>query len=248
MPAGRRDGIVLRVRKLILLLVVLAVVLVVADRWAVRRAEREVARSLQRSEDLTRTPDVTIAGFPFLTQAVRGRYRQVDVTLRDVPGEQGVRVDRLETRLRGVRLPLREVTGGAVQQVPVDRADATAVVGFAALDAAVDAQVPSDRLTVDVGAGSTAERLSVRGRVRAPVVGSVDVSGEARLRVRDGALVVDVVPDSLNVPGPVRQTVARLLDLSFALPPLPFGFEPTSVAVGPGGITVTATATDVVLK
>lgn len=233
-------------RKLIVLLLVLAVLFVAVDRVAWWLAERGVARSLQQSEDLPREPAVSIAGFPFVTQAVRGRYRQVDVALQDVPAEEGVRVDRLDTRLHGVRLPLREGLRGTVAELPVDTADATARVSFASLDRAAAARVPSERLTVRFGPGSAPDRLSVRGDLTAVV--SAEVSGEARLQVRDGSLVVSLVPSTLDVPGPVRQTVARLLDLSFELPPLPFGFEPTSVAVGDDGVTVTASATDIVLR
>jgi hypothetical protein len=233
-------------RALLTLIVVVALLLVAADRVAWYVAERGVATTIQQSEDLPQRPDVSIRGFPFLTQAWRGVYRDVEVKFRDVPAAQGVTVDSLDAHLRGVHVPLKDIVNGSVERTPVDRAGATGRVGFAAMDAATARQIPSNQLTVTYGPGTAPDRLAVAGTYTSRV-GPVRLKGEARLVVQDGSLVVALVPESLNVPPIVRSAVARLLGITYQVPDLPFGFEVRSVAVGSDGVTVTATARNVVL-
>jgi DUF2993 family protein len=234
------------VRGLLTFLVVVALLLVAADRVAWYVAERGVATAIQQSEDLPQRPDVSIGGVPFLTQAVRGTYREVDVRFQDVPAAEGVTVDQLDAHLRGVHVPLRDLVNREVESTPVDRAGATGRVSFAALDAATARQIPSDRAAVKYGPGSAPDQLTVTGTYATPA-GTVQLKGEARLEVQNGSLVVTVVPESLNLPPLVRAAAARLLGLTYQVPDLPFGFQVRSVAVGEDGVTVTAVGEDVVL-
>jgi hypothetical protein len=235
------------VRRLLTLIVVLVLLLVVADRVAWYVAERGVATAIQQSEDLPQQPDVSIGGFPFLTQAWKGVYDDVDVKFRDVPApEAGVDVEKLDAHLRGVHIPLKDVVDRNVQRAPVDAAAATGWVSFATLDAATAHQIPSSQVTVHYGPGSAPDRVSVTGTYHGPT-GNVQLKGEARLEAQDGSLVVTIVPESLNLPPLVRNAVARLLGLTYRVPDLPFGFQVRSVAVGKAGVSATATAKNVVL-
>ncbi|MEP6814602.1 MAG: DUF2993 domain-containing protein [Marmoricola sp.] len=94
------------VSKLLGFVVVLAVLLVVVDRVAVFAAERVAADRLQSSQGLAATPDVAIAGFPFLNQFAAGRYEHVSATAKDV--RLGSSTDALT--LSRVRLDFRTVT------------------------------------------------------------------------------------------------------------------------------------------
>jgi hypothetical protein len=234
------------VRALLTLIVVVALLLVAADRVAWYVAERGVATAIQESEDLPQRPDVSIHGVPFLTQAFRGVYRDVDVRFRDVPAAQGVTVESLDANLTGVHVPLRDIVNRAVERTPVDRATATGRVTFPALDAATARQLPSNTLTVKYGPGTAPDHLSVTGTY-ATRAGTVRLRGEARLQVRNGSLVVTPVPESLNVPAVIRSTVARLLGVTYQMPELPFGFKARSVTVDETGVTVSAAAENVVL-
>ena len=62
-------------------LLLLVVTGVVVDRVAVGFAEREVAEQLAAQEALSGEPDVDVRGFPFLTQALAGRYEEVRIVL-----------------------------------------------------------------------------------------------------------------------------------------------------------------------
>ena len=68
-------------RRLLIVLVVLAALLVVADRVGVVVAENRLAGQIQQQLVLDSKPDVSIHGIPFLTQAIRGRYKDIRVEL-----------------------------------------------------------------------------------------------------------------------------------------------------------------------
>lgn len=87
----------------LLTLVLVVVAAVVADRVALVLAEREVATRLTGYVDVAGEPEVSIAGFPFLTQVVS---REVDDVRATAPSAAagGVRLDDVEVRARGVSL------------------------------------------------------------------------------------------------------------------------------------------------
>ena len=225
--------------------VLLLVLLVGADRVALVVAERGAAAAIQRENHLTARPDVTIGGFPLLTQVVRGRYERMDTTITGLPAQDGVRVDHLQVRLRGVHLPLSALLRRQVDRVPADRASATGTVGYAALNAAARnrSNLPGVRFTLGPGSHG---RLAVRGTYDGAVRVSLD--GEASVSVRGRSLVLSPVASSLGeVPEFLRDRVLQLIGTDYRLPPLPFGFVPQGVGVGPAGVTVRAVAHDVVL-
>lgn len=237
---------VCRVRRLIFAVVLVLVLLVGADRITRLAAQSVVARSVQTSEHLATRPEVSIGGFPLLSQALRGRYQQVDVTMRGLTAEDDVTVDRLQVRLRGVRLPLSQLVGGRVTSVRADEASATGTVGYASLNAAARRRTTLPGVTLTFGRGSHG-RLAVRGTYHELI--TVHLDGEAAVAVRGRTLVLSPVSSSLTeIPGIARGPLLALIGSSYQLPPLPFGFTPRSVAVGAGGVTVNATAQDVVLQ
>ena len=64
----------------IIALIVIIVLLVVADRGAKAYAENRMASQLQSSMDLSGKPDVSIQGFPFLTQLASRDFRTVNIS------------------------------------------------------------------------------------------------------------------------------------------------------------------------
>jgi hypothetical protein len=109
-------------RKLIIGLLCLAGIAVVVDFGAAAYSEYRVSRALRVGADLSADPEVTIHGFPFLSQAVDGRYQNVDIRARvmrpDIPGEISV-----EATLTGAHLSMGDLTDGNVRTVPVDRVE-----------------------------------------------------------------------------------------------------------------------------
>ncbi len=121
-------------RALLIVVVVLLGLAVLADRIAVGVAEDRVATELAAAGGLAGTPEVEIAGFPFLTQAIAGSYDEVHISLTaDELGQpEGTRADVV---LHGVQVPLSNVLSGSVSEVPVDRIDGTATLSYALLSA-----------------------------------------------------------------------------------------------------------------
>ena len=68
---------------LLIVFVVLVGLAIAADRVALAIAEDKAASTLRNSQHLSSTPDVSVPGFPFLTQAVAGSYGSVTLARRD---------------------------------------------------------------------------------------------------------------------------------------------------------------------
>ncbi|MFB8775120.1 LmeA family phospholipid-binding protein [Streptomyces broussonetiae] len=93
-------------RILLIVVVVLGGLFVGADRLAVHFAEGEVADKLRTTENLATTPEVSIKGFPFLTQLVGGELEDVEVGIENYEANAGeggtVRIDDLRANMKGV--------------------------------------------------------------------------------------------------------------------------------------------------
>lgn len=211
----------------------------VADRVAVRFAEDRVAEQLAVKGNLHGTPKVQIAGFPFLTQAVRGRYDDVHISLTaaELGQPEGTEAD---VALRGVHVPLSDVLSGSVATVPVDRVDGTATLSYALLAA----ELGGDTRLRREGDGLRITRTVEVAGLTLPLTaaGTVSLDGNE--------VVIDVARASgagVDVPGFLVQRISNLLDLRYKIPSLPFGLEVTGVTVGDDGLDVTVEGKGIVL-
>ena len=231
-------------RRLLIFLVIVVVLLFGADLLARSVAQREIATKIQNTEDLSRRPKVTVHGFPFLTQALGGNYKQIDGDVSDLTVEDGLTVDQLHVELRGVQVKPGDLLSGAVVQAPVDSAVASATVGYPSLAAVAKAKIASKALDVQFGQG-TDNRLAVTGNFTSPQL-QAKINAQAKVSIRDGDLVVALDKSTLtDLPSLVRGQLTSLLNTGYKLPRLPFGFTAKTVTVGPSGITVRATASEV---
>lgn len=219
-------------KRLVVTLVVLLVLLLVADRVGAAVASRAVADQVQTAGSATQA-EVEIGGFPFLTQALGGRYDEVEVVARDVPAGD-LTVSRLEATLRGVEVPLSEAISGSVRSVPVASVDARALLAYDEL-----AGRSGDRRLALAPAG---DRVRVTGSVR--VLGqTVSVTAVSRLEVTEGELVVtaesyevgNAAADAL-----LTRALGGRLDLRIPVTGLPYGLQVTGVEVQPDGVVVLA--------
>lgn len=226
---------------LVVLVVIIAVLLgvgLLADRAVERWAEGYVADQLTQQAGLAGTPDVDVRGFPFLTQALEGRYDDVRISLTaDELGQQGTTA---AVRLTGVHLPLSTVLSGDVQEVPVDRIEGTATLSYDLL---------SDQLGGDSTLGPEGDGLRVTKTVE--ILGyTLPLTATGTVTLDGDELVVDVENASgagVDVPGFLVDRASDLLDLRYAVPALPFGLQLTSVTPAPDGVVVEVEATDTVL-
>lgn len=226
-------------RKLLITILVLLVLAVVADRVAVTIAQDQVAAQLEHQAGLAGRPDVRITGFPFLTQAVAGRYTDVEIglTAADLGQPAGTSA---HVSLQDVRLPLSEVLSGSVDQLPVGRVVGTATLSYALLAK----EIGGDTTLRQEGDGLRITRtVEVAGqRIPATATGTVTLDG------RD--LVIDVQHASgagVQLPDFLVGQISDRLGLRYRIPALPFGLRVTSVRPAADGVVVTVAADDTVL-
>jgi LmeA-like phospholipid-binding len=229
------------VRRLVIVLVVLLALLAVADRVGVIVAQSVLAGQVKDQLALDQTPDVTIRGIPFLTQAIGGKYKDVRVTLPGVDAG-AVKNVAVDARLQGVRLPLSDALRRQVDQVPVDRISGTLTIRYDELARA--SGISGLRITRDGDALKLSGSVRVLGRtVDASAVGRVEVNGND-LAINAERAEVAGVP----VPQPVLDAAARLLSFRVSPRNLPLSLRITSVDIGDEALLVGAVSDDVVLR
>lgn len=226
-------------RALLVVLVVLLGLAVVADRVAVSVAEGQVAAQLEQKGDLHGAPTVHIGGFPFLTQAVAGTYDDVRISLtaEDLGQPAGTSAD---VHLRGVHVPLSEVLSRSVREVPVDRLDGTATLSYALLAERIG---PGTTLRREGDGLRITRTVDLLGQpVQLTAIGTVTLEGNVvRIEVQQASAAGVSLPDAV-----VRQA-SSLLNLRYAVPPLPFGLQLTGVTAEDDGVRVSVEARHTVL-
>jgi len=227
------------VKALLVVVLLLLGLAVVADRVGVWLAEKAVAQRLTGSGAVSGTPEVDIRGFPFLTQAVSGRYDDVRISLTaaELGQPEGTTAD---VALRGVHVPLTDVLSGSVREVPVDRVDGAATLSY-------------ELLSAQLGGDTT---LRPEGDVLR-ITRTVDLFGQTIPLTATGTvtldgnqLVIDVenaAGAGVDLPGPLVSRASDLLDLRYDVPALPFGLRLTGVHPEDGGVVVQVEAEDAVL-
>ena len=227
-------------KALLVVLLLLVGLAVVADRVALGVAEDRVATQLVEKGGLQGSPEVEIAGFPFLTQAVGGRYDDVRISLtaEQLGQPEGTRAD---IALHGVEVPLSSVLSGSVAEVPVERIDGTATLSYALIS---DQIGPDTELTPEGDGLRITRTVEILGQsLRLTAAGQVTLEGSD--------LVVDVdeaTGAGVDVPGFLLERAADVLDIRYTVPPLPFGLQLTGVAPAGDGVEIRVEATDTVLR
>jgi hypothetical protein len=227
------------VKVLVALLVLLVGLGLLLDRLAVDAAEGQVATQLAAEGDLAGPPDVEIRGFPFLTQALGGRYDEVRISLsaEQLGRPAGTEADVV---LRGVRLPLSALLGGTVRALPVERIDGRATLSYDLLEQ----ELGGDTTLQPEGDGLRITRTVDLFGYTLPLTaaGTVALDGDT--------VVVDVREASgagVSIPGFLVDRATDLLDLRYPVE-LPFGLRVTGVAPAADGIRVRVEARDAVLQ
>lgn len=235
-------------RRVLIGLVVLAVLLVVADRvaaWVAQRAVAEhVATELASYQVNSQPPEVTVGGWPFLTQVAAGRFSSVTLRLRDV-GSGGLQLPLVELVASGVTADASTLLEqqGTIQ---ADRVDGSATIGYASVTALTE--FPE----LELSAGTDGQ---LRVRLPTTMAGQpVTVTGSAVAEVADG--VIRIQAGELGVEGqdepppgapPVLADVAQRLSVEVPLPPLPYGLTVESVRAESSGLVVSVRAANVPL-
>ncbi|MET7706533.1 DUF2993 domain-containing protein [Micromonospora sp. NPDC005413] len=244
----RRRGRKLLIGLFVLLLLV-AGLLVVADRVAVGVAEREIAKRV--SQEVTKQgaqsaePDVEVAGTPFLTQVLDGRYQKITINLRDVQASvegDAVRLPVLDVTARNVRASLDTLRTGK-GDVVADTVNGAGTISYDSLAALLNR--PGLTLGEQNGKLAVTAPVDILGQ-------KLTVSGTADVTVADNGAVALRFND-LDAAGLPNLPLARALLNNYAkgisidvpLPDLPFQLAVREVRPLPEGLAVTADAKNV---
>lgn len=220
---------------LLLVVIVVCGLFVAADRVALSIAEDKAASSLQTSQHLSNKPDVSVAGFPFLTQLVAGRFDEITVAA------SGVQVGNQRTlRIAGVTVHLHHVTvpknyasiraDTAVAEARIDYGDLSDTLGFTVRDGGNGRLVTTPSVTI------AGQRFS--GTVSA----IVHASSGGGITFAD----VTVSAAGLAVPGPVDQALGAVFDTGVSLAGLPFRVRVDGVDVTSAGLVLRLSGRDLV--
>ncbi|MGW0252458.1 LmeA family phospholipid-binding protein [Nocardia goodfellowii] len=224
-------------RALLMAIVVLGLALVAGDRVAVIMAQNEIGRKIAAEYNLQREPSVDIRGFPFLTQAVDGRYPDVRIQVGDWR-EQDISVRDLDVALTEVTAPLSDLLGGRTSNLIAATARATALVPYET----VRSFAPSGTESIS----HSPDGLRVTGTFS---VEGVPIPATVVVTVAPADNGFEVTPVSVQAAagGPTISLALLRRTLTFTVPlqRLPLGARLTAITPGPNGLLVTAEAQDV---
>ena len=219
-------------------LAVLAV-LIAGDRVANAVAQNTLAGQLQSELSTPTKPEVSIGGFPFVTQVLGGSFSSVRVTADDATITEGpstVAIARLDATLTGITATDR------YQNIVADRGEATALVDWTGISTLAGQQVSyeaDDRMRIDFSV--PIGRLSIDGFI----------TGRPQLDVDAQTITVEnpqVSVASVDVPQAVVDAVSRLVLQPFPIQDLPYDISVTGLTVQPDGVLLSGTGQDIPVR
>jgi hypothetical protein len=222
-------------RKLLIAVIVLVVLLVAADRVAAVVADRQIASRVATAYDLPSKPSVSVQGFPFLTQVAAGNYHQIDLSIGQVTSD-GVQVNGLSAQLMDVHAPVRDLLGGGSSSVTAAEVAGRGTVPLSSVQRRLPEGV---QLSEDGGALRMSGTVSYLGM-------SVPVSAVASLGVSPSGITV--TPTRISLGSGINAPASAISgQFRFVVPVtgLPLHLMLTSVSVTPGGVQVSASASNI---
>ncbi|GGJ44856.1 LmeA family phospholipid-binding protein [Streptomyces brasiliensis] len=239
-------------RILLIVVVILGGLFVIVDRVAVHFAEGEAADKLRTTENLAATPDVSIKGFPFLTQVAGGELDDIEVGIKSYEAASGngaekIRIDDLKADMKGV-----EFSG--------DYSSATAATATGTATIAYDELLKTAKSTpTQVAPGVTARVVGLsdggNGKIKVAVEATVlGAKLPQPVYVLSTVTVVDnkvkVHADTLPRFGSVdiaENRVREITDFQQAVDELPGGIKLDKVQAAQDGVEITVMGSNVKL-
>ncbi len=199
---------------------VLLVLLVVLDRVAVAYAENQAAQQMQ-SQGFPAKPDVTIKGFPFLTQVASRHFNDVHIPANNV--KEGPVTLNLVADATDVRLD------PGYQSGTIGHVTGTGLIGFSSLASAAGVSgAPGLQISA---AGPEKVKLSVLGF---DATASIEQTGQDTFKVH-----VD------SAGGLPVALLGSLQDFTIRIPSLPMNLKIQSVHVTSQGVVIHVTGSNI---
>ncbi|HUB41413.1 MAG TPA: DUF2993 domain-containing protein [Streptosporangiaceae bacterium] len=214
-----------RAWRYVIALAIVIVVLVVLD-FAARVAAQNVLASKIEQQGLQHKPNVTIDGFPFLTQVASRNFERVNLSDADQT-EGPVTITSINATARNIKVNSYAFSSGTIGSL-----SGTALISFASL---------GNTLTQQVGPlGSLLKGAGLNLRAAGPS----EVKATLNLVVTSGSAtwrVAWLAGDRLNVrlvgsDGLPSSLLGAIQDITLQVPKLPLGLTIDSVRVSPAGV------------
>ncbi|KOG87781.1 LmeA family phospholipid-binding protein [Streptomyces varsoviensis] len=230
-------------RILLIVVVVLGILFVAADRVAVYFAENEAAKKIKSSQNLSETPDVSIKGFPFLTQVADSKLDEVHVGVDGVSASAGgrsIRVTKLDATLHDVKI------NSSFSSATADTATGSAHISYADLTKAAD---PGVKVSYGGRDKNGTSQVKVSAGVPVPVLGrTVERSVVSTVTMVHGDTIrlhADSVPGQ-EIPG-LEGLIRKKIDFDRKIDGLPRGLKLDKITTNEDGVDITVTGSHVEL-
>ncbi|GGZ58217.1 hypothetical protein GCM10010387_60140 [Streptomyces inusitatus] len=243
-------------RILLIIAVILGIVFTGVDRLAVNIAESQVAEKVKARQGLSVTPEVSIKGFPFLTQVMDKNLDEVDISLSGVTTEtvgRIVEITDIKAELTGVRIgsdyssAVAADAEGSARIAYEDLSKAApkgASIGWAGAERAAKNQVKLAGPLVDLlkGAGLPIHSgiQTLLGDQKITVYSTVELSESGALRLK-----TDTLP-TLPVSG-FEDQLRAAVDHELKIEGMPAGIALDRLEVTESGLKIMGTGKDVAL-
>ncbi|GAA1661073.1 hypothetical protein GCM10009830_02760 [Glycomyces endophyticus] len=235
-------------RRLLIALVIVLAVAALGDRVANAVAERRIATEVAATAAdhgaySDQRPDVTIHGWPFVTQAWTGEFEQIDITLADV-GANGLVFPELAMTAYDVDADWRELSDGG--DAVARTLDVSGTISVDSVEDLIAEQTGWD-LEIDEEGNATLTATEELGGI------SVDLQASGQVVVGDGQIsftpeAVESVTEGLPAAvQPLIDEFASQLTSTVDIPELPYGITLAEIAFEGDVVAISGTAEDVVL-
>ncbi|MDG9725936.1 MULTISPECIES: LmeA family phospholipid-binding protein [unclassified Streptomyces] len=237
-------------RILLIVVVILGGLFAIADRVAVNFAEGEAADKLRSTENLASTPDVSINGFPFLTQVVGGELDDVEIGIDDYEASTGnsgekIRIDGLRANMKGVEF------SSDFSSATAATATGTATVGYDELMKAAKSE------PTEIAPGITAKVIGLsdggNGKIKVSLQGTafgvalpepVEVLSSVTVKDNDVEVVADGLPE-IGGKQLAESRIRAITDFQQTIDELPGGIELDKVEAAKDGVEISVKGSNV---
>jgi hypothetical protein len=224
-----------RTRRWLIALLVVVVLLVGADFAARAVAEQVAASQFQKQGNMSVKPDVTIEGFPFLTQVATKDISNVKVGISNLQ-EGPVTFSSINANATGIKLKSYAFSSGTIAHI-----NGTALINFSSL---------GNTLTTEFG--PLGQLLNGAG-LHLTAAGPNEVKASLDLIVTTGSAtwrITRVGSNQLNIRlvssrGLAPSLLSGIQDKTITIPALPLGLTLDSLSVTPSGIIGTISGNNV---
>jgi hypothetical protein len=248
-----------RGRKLIIVVLVLVGLLIGADFALAAAGEHQVAQKMRAKFGLTDDPSVRINGFPFITQALAGDYKDIEISATGVPVRDQLRDLEIRANLYHVRITLSDLLAGNTKNAKIDQVKGSVKIKANDLNRLVNQVTPFTDMAIEPDTRAELpepQANAPRTTAAVKLTGNTTVAGKKITVTSYGSVTLvggqieisisDIELDDMSLANLLPQ-LKQALNIKIDPGVLPFTVTPTAVKVESGAFTVEGTVNDIPL-